>query len=185
LFFTKKNNGEMKKTFNPVTYALVLFIAFASLFIVAKDDARTITRYADATNVISGYRYDISSEALPSEIPSYVTYSKPLSPVSAAVATPAPFTSAEEEPIIEEIEEEILPEFAIQAAERAIDEQSKEVIIRNEDPSTGKTTTIIYKSVLVNGEWTAEPVMFVTENEPSDSCTEPKEPTMIQFDREQ
>lgn len=177
-FFTHENDlSKMKKTFNPINYALLLFVAFMSILVIT-DDKNTIThKYPNrVTFLMPSYSYHfpvieetnpvISTSAVAAILPE-----KKVKPVAilknATIETPVELS----EPI-----------NAMQVS--ASEPVSKQIVIREQDPASGKISTYVFKSTFINGEWTAEPIITVIENK-TDTCDKSTGREIKEFNAEQ
>ena len=78
-----------------------------------------------------------------------------------------------------------MPEQRIKAIQVSASEPvSKQIVIREHDPATGKIITYVFKSSFVNEEWTAEPVVTAIENK-ADTCNKNSYGEIIKFNAEQ
>ena len=78
-----------------------------------------------------------------------------------------------------------MPEQRIKAIQVSASEPvSKQIVIREHDPATGKIITYVFESSFEKEKWTAEPVVRAIENR-ADTCNESNDSEIKEFKAEQ
>ncbi len=180
-FFTLENNfSKMKKTFNPINYALMLFVAFMSILIIADDNNTGTGGNSNKIRfLMPSYSYHLPVNT---EESNGISATSPVAEtVNKTIANPRPSVAINTSTVpVPEV-----PEVAVEALQvNNTEPVSKQILIREQNPATGKISTYVFKSSYINGEWTAEPIFTVIENK-ADTCNENRVVEIKEFSTEQ
>lgn len=182
-FFTKDQNlVKMKQKFNPISYAVLIFAAFFSLFIFS-DKKQPGSALADVPVLLPGYRYELPARNIPVVEKTVELETMPVIEAAEKSLSTTPLIIETKGEKTREVVAQVQP--AIKATYVSNSEPVvREVVIRDEDPADQKVTTYVFKSSFINGRWVAEPVMVITETSAKDSCP-PINAEAIPFNAEQ
>lgn len=176
LFFTSENNLKFRKNnYNALTYLLILVVLCINLFTITeiKRD-RTQSNFAYIPTMTPGYNADevysfFTDKALAVAAPQ-------VEKIMNAIENGGPALENDLKKLIpsdkhlellaaKALEEVQVDEenYAIHAAVTEADD-TKELIINEENSLSGKSITKVYKMVFINGQWVAQPMWMFTES---------------------